>query len=110
MIARIWCSAVAQGNSDAYALYMHDTGVAGYAGIEGNRGVWMLRRDVDRKTEFVMLTLWDSMYAVKAFAGDRPEQAIYYPEDEHYLIEGDDVVSHFEVVTHLATRQAIDPG
>jgi hypothetical protein len=56
-----------------------------------------------------MLTLWDSMDAVKAFAGDRPEQAIYYPEDEHYLIERDDVVSHFQVVTHLATCEAIDP-
>ena len=110
MIARIWRGAVAQGNGDAYAQYMHDTGVAGYAGIEGNRGIWMLRRDVDGKTEFVMLTLWDSMDAVKAFAGERPEQAIYYPEDEHYLIESDDIVSHFEVVADLATRQGIDPG
>ena len=39
------------------------------------------------KTEFVMFTLWDSMDAVKAFAGDRPEVAVYYPEDDRYLIE-----------------------
>jgi hypothetical protein len=45
MIARIWRGAVAQGNGDAYAQYIHDTGVAGYAGAEGNRGVWMLPRE-----------------------------------------------------------------
>src|SRR4029450_12338871 len=70
MIARIWKGAVRQQDGDAYARYMQETGVAGYAESPGNRGVWMLRRDVDGRTEFVMFTLWDSLEAVKAFAGD----------------------------------------
>jgi heme-degrading monooxygenase HmoA len=80
---------------------MQDTGIAGYATTEGNRGVWMLRRDIDDKTEFVMFTLWDSMDAVKAFAGERPEVAVFDPDDERYLIERGEIVSHFEVDTHV---------
>ncbi len=101
MIARIWRGAVTKSDGDAYAQYMQDTGIAGYANTDGNQGVWMLRRDIDDKTEFVMFTLWDSMDAVKAFAGEQPEVAVFYPEDEHYLIERDEVVTHFEVDTHM---------
>jgi heme-degrading monooxygenase HmoA len=101
MIARIWQGTVARSDGDTYAQYMHHTGIAGYASTEGNRGVWMLRRDIDDQTEFVMFTLWDSMDAVKAFAGDRPEVAVYYPEDDRYLIERGEFVSHYEVAAHL---------
>ena len=72
MIGRIWRGAVARADRDAYADYMQDTGVAEYAQTPGNRGVWMLRRDIGEKTEFVMFTLWETMEAVKALpARDR---------------------------------------
>jgi len=54
MIARIWRGAVAQADGDDYAHYMTQTGVPGYVSTPGNRGVWMLRRDVEDKTEFVI--------------------------------------------------------
>jgi heme-degrading monooxygenase HmoA len=101
MIARIWRGAVAMADGDAYAQYMQHTGVTGYAETRGNRGVWMLRRTVEDKEEFVMFTLWDSLEAIKAFAGENPERAVFYPEDDRYLIERDEHVSHFEVVTHV---------
>jgi heme-degrading monooxygenase HmoA len=97
MIARVWRGAVARADSDAYAEYMQDTGVAGYKRIPGNRGVWMLRRNYDDKTEFVMFTLWDSMDAIRRFAGDDPEVAVFYPEDERFLVERDLAVKHYEV-------------
>jgi heme-degrading monooxygenase HmoA len=70
VIARIWRGAVRRQDGDAYADYMRQTGVAAYAGTPGNRGVWMLRRDVGDRTEFLMFTLWDSLEAVKGFAGE----------------------------------------
>ena len=97
MIARIWRGAVAQADGDAYAEYMDGTGMAAYKSTPGNRGAWMLRRDVDGKTEFLMFTLWESIDAVKAFAGDEPEVAVFYPEDDRYLIERDEAVSHYQV-------------
>jgi heme-degrading monooxygenase HmoA len=76
---------------------MLETGVAGYAGTPGNRGVWMLRRDTGETTEFVMFTLWDSLDAVKRFAGDDYETAVFYPEDDRFLVERDPRSTHYEV-------------
>ena len=98
MIARTWRGAVSGEDADAYADYMHDTGVAGYSGTPGNRGVWMLRRPVDDGlVEFVMFTLWDSMDAVRAFAGPEPDRAVFYPEDDRFLVERDVTVKHYDV-------------
>jgi heme-degrading monooxygenase HmoA len=104
VIARIWKGAVRKEDGDAYASYMQETGVSGYAAVAGNRGVWMLRRDVGDRTEFVMFTLWDSLDAVKAFAGEDYETAVFYPEDERFLVERDLTTTHYEVDTH------VDPG
>src|SRR5947207_15066621 len=76
---------------------MRETGVAAYASTSGNRGVWMLRRERGEHTEFVMFTLWDSLDAVKAFAGEDYERAVFYPEDDRYLVERDLVSSHYTV-------------
>jgi heme-degrading monooxygenase HmoA len=105
MIARTWRGAVRRADGDAYARYLHETGVAGYAGTPGNRGVWMLRRDVGENTEFVMFTLWESLDAVKRFAGEDYETAVFYPEDDRFLVERDLHSTHYEVAEHVD-----DPG
>ena len=98
MIARIWKGAVRTPDADAYADYIRQTGVADYEKTPGNRGVWMLRREAGENTQFVMFTLWESLDAVKAFAGEEYEQAVYYREDERYLVERDETTSHYEVI------------
>jgi heme-degrading monooxygenase HmoA len=101
MIARIWRGAVRAADADAYAQYMQVTGIPGYRDIPGNRGVWMLRRDRGATSEFVMFTMWDSMEAIKAFAGDDPDVAVFYPEDDRFLVERDETVAHYVVDTHV---------
>lgn len=101
----MWKGAVRSQDADAYATYMLGTGVAGYAATPGNRGVWMLRRDLDDRSEFVMFTLWESLDAVRAFAGDDYERAVFYPEDERFLIERELTATHFEVA---ADGHAVD--
>ena len=96
MIARIWSGAVRKGDGDAYADYLRATGVSGYKQTPGNRGVWMLRRDLEERAEFVMFTLWDSLDAVIGFAGEEYETAVFYPEDDRYLIERDLRAKHYE--------------
>lgn len=97
MIARIWRGAVRREDGDAYAEYIERTGVAGYRSTAGNRGVTMLRRDVEDRCEFLILSLWESIDAVKAFAGDDYETAVFYPEDDRFLIERDLRVRHYDV-------------
>jgi heme-degrading monooxygenase HmoA len=100
MIARIWRGVVRREDGDAYAKYMEETGVAGYVAVPGNRSVTMIRRDVGDRCEFIMFTLWDSLEAVKAFAGDDCETAVFYPEDDRFLVERDETSSHWEVAAH----------
>jgi heme-degrading monooxygenase HmoA len=97
VIARIWKGAVRKEDGDEYGRYIKETGLAGYAETPGNRGAWMLRRDVGERTEFVTFTLWESLDAVRAFAGDDYETAVYYPEDDRYLVERDVKCAHYEV-------------
>jgi heme-degrading monooxygenase HmoA len=98
MIARTWTGAVLREDADAYADYIRETGFAEYGRTAGNRGAWMLRRDEGDRTEFITLSMWDSVEAIKAFAGEDIEAAVLYPEDERYLIDGESRVAHYDVV------------
>lgn len=98
MIIRRWRGAVARADGDAYAAYVEETGIAAYAATPGNRGAWLLRRDVgDDLVEIVTLSQWDSMEAIRAFAGEEPERAVFYPEDDRWLVERDEGVTHHDV-------------
>jgi heme-degrading monooxygenase HmoA len=104
MIARIWKGVVRREDGDAYADDTRDTGFNAYAETAGNRGAWMLRRDQAERTEFITFSLWDSAEAIRAFAGEDIETAVYYPEDDRYLIERDATVSHYEVADQIEPR------
>jgi heme-degrading monooxygenase HmoA len=101
MTARIWTGTVRRADADVYADYIRATGFAAYGETPGNRGAWMLRRDEGERTEFVTFSLWESLDAVKAFAGEDYEVAVYYPDDERFLVERDDAVAHYEVARHI---------
>src|SRR5487761_93986 len=101
MVARIWRGVVRRRDADAYADYIRETGFNEYAETPGNRGAWMLRRDDGDRTEFITYSLWDDGNAIAAFAGDDIEAAVYYPEDDRYLIERDATVMHYEVADHV---------
>ena len=101
MIARIWKGTVRLSDAAAYAEYIRETGFAAYGETAGNQGAWMLRRDDGDRTEFITFSLWESVDAIRAFAGDDIEAAVYYPEDDRYLIERDATVTHYEVVDRV---------
>jgi heme-degrading monooxygenase HmoA len=98
MIARSWTGATRAEDADAYLDYLHATGFPEYRATAGNRGVLALRRIAGDRAEFRLVTLWDSEGAIRRFAGDDIERAVFYPEDERYLIERGERVEHYEVV------------
>ncbi len=98
MIARIWRGAVRAADADAYAAYIEGTGLAEYRATPGNRGAWLLRRVVGDRCEVVTLSFWDSLDAVRGFAGDDVDRAVFYPEDERFLVERDETVTHWELL------------
>jgi heme-degrading monooxygenase HmoA len=59
----------------------------------------MLARDLgDDRTEIITLSFWVSRDAIGAFAGEDIERAVFYPEDDRYLVDRETTVTHYEVV------------
>jgi heme-degrading monooxygenase HmoA len=83
--------------SEDYLAYVRKTGVDAQTSVEGNEGSYVLRRATGDVAEFIVLSFWDSMDAIRRFAGENPERAVYYPEDERYLLEMTPSVEHYEV-------------
>jgi heme-degrading monooxygenase HmoA len=98
MIARIWRGATRAADADAYLAYLDRTGHAEYRRVAGHSRTVTLRRTVGDRAEFVVLTLWDSLDTVRGFAGTDVERAVFYPEDDRYLVAREDRVAHFDVV------------
>jgi heme-degrading monooxygenase HmoA len=97
VIARTWRGWTSAGDAERYEQYVNETGVQGLAGTDGNRGVYILRRIEGDRAEFVVLSLWDSLEAIKAFAGEDIEKARFYPRDDDFLIEREWTCVHYDV-------------
>jgi len=97
VIARIWRGATRLSDAEEYAEYMRQTGLAEYRTTPGNKGAWMLWRPVGETAEFIALSFWESEEAIHAFAGDDISRAVYYPEDDRFLIDRHDEVEHYKL-------------
>jgi heme-degrading monooxygenase HmoA len=98
MIARTWRGATKAEDSDAYLRYLQQTGFRAFRETPGNLGALGLRRIIDGKAEFVIVSFWESEDVIRNFAGDDIGRAVFYDEDDRFLVERDSHVSHFEVV------------
>ena len=99
MIARVWRGWTAAEDAEAYADYVERSGMSAAREVTGNRGAYVLRRLDGERAEFVTVLLWESLDAVRAFAGDDLERAVFFPEDGRYLVERDLVVTHYEATS-----------
>ncbi|HEX7119246.1 MAG TPA: antibiotic biosynthesis monooxygenase [Longimicrobiales bacterium] len=110
MIARTWRGATRAEDAEAYAAYLEKTGLAEYRATPGNRGVLALRRVVEGRAEFLLISFWESEEAIRGFAGDSIERAVFYPEDDRFLIDRDLHVHHHEVFFHVPDGADAEPG
>jgi heme-degrading monooxygenase HmoA len=97
-IARLWRGLTPASKAEDYLEYLKRTGVRAVRQTPGNRGVYVLRRLMDDRAEFLFVSLWDSLAAIQAFAGSDIGKAVYYPEDAAYLLELDPGVTHHDVL------------
>jgi heme-degrading monooxygenase HmoA len=89
---------VATERATAYVEYIKETGIAEYRQTPGNLAAQMLTRDLgDGRTEILTLSWWESLESIHGFAGDDISQAVFYPEDDEYLIDRETTVLHYDV-------------
>ena len=102
-ILREWRGVIRRSERDDYVSYIRGTGLADYRSTPGNLGALMALNDLDaERTEVVTLSLWTSWDAIRAFAGERPELARYYPEDDRFLLERPETVKHYDAFGELS--------
>ena len=98
MTARLWHGRTLREKADAYSAFLNERAIPDYRSIPGNLAVHILRRDEDSVTHFYTFTLWESLEAIRKFAGSPIEKAKYYPEDRAFLLEFEPDVTHWEVI------------
>jgi heme-degrading monooxygenase HmoA len=98
MIARMWHGRVPISKADEYGRFLNDRAIPDYRSVKGNLSIYVLERRDGQVMHFITLTFWESLEAIKGFAGDEVEVAKYYPEDEDFLIEFEPTVAHYEVI------------
>ena len=97
MITRTWRGWTRLEDTEAYAEYLLGTGIAQYKATPGNQGAHLLSRPDGDRTEFLTISFWESRDAIVAFAGEDIDQAVFYPEDDRYLVDRETTVKHFRV-------------
>ena len=98
MIGRLWHGWTTEGNAEAYQGALVREVLPGIERIDGYRGAYLLRRAVPQGVEFVTLTLFQSMDAVRAFAGEDYTRAVIHEEAGKLLDRFDQRSEHYEVV------------
>ena len=100
MITRIWHGWTSPANADAYETLLRReifTGIVGRR-IEGFRGIDLVRRAHGNEVEFVTIMWFDSIEAVRAFAGPDHEVAVVPPAARALLARYDARSAHYETI------------
>lgn len=87
MILRTWHGRTLLADADNYETFMRERAAPDYQSTPGLLRAVFTRRDDDQAAHFLLVTVWRDMESVKQFAGDDPNKAKYYEEDEAFLLE-----------------------
>ena len=97
MIGRLWHGWTTPGDAIRYEQHLRQETFPGLSEIEGYVNGYVLRRDSADRVEFAVLTLWESLAAIRTFAGDDHETAVIPPAARRVLGGFDERVTHYEV-------------
>jgi heme-degrading monooxygenase HmoA len=98
MISRHWKGIAKPGYADEYIHHLKTDTFSKLAGIPGFIRVSILTRIVEAGTEFQIVTVWNSLDAIKAFAGPNAEIAVVPPLVQQLMASYDSKVVHYEIV------------
>ena len=102
MVLRIWKARANPEGSRKYFQHAAENVFPALREMEGHAGAYCVSRRVEGAVEIMVLTFWDSMEAIRKFAGANPEKAVVAAEAEAVLTEFDDFVTHYEVLDSTA--------
>jgi antibiotic biosynthesis monooxygenase (ABM) superfamily enzyme len=101
VIARLWRGWTSQANADAYEQFLREHMFPSMARVPGFAGAELLRREAGDEVAFLTITRFESLDAVRTFAGDDYQRAVIEPEARALLLRNDERSEHFEVAVGL---------
>jgi heme-degrading monooxygenase HmoA len=99
MIARIWHGYTKPEHADAYEAMLKPELLPGISKVKGYKSSYLLRRDQGAEVEFITIMLWDSIDAIRAFAGQDYEASVVPEERRKYLSRHDAKATHYEIAS-----------
>ncbi len=93
----MWRGLARADGADAYVRHLEDDVFPHLRALDGHVRAEVFRRPVEGAVEFLVVTWWDSLDAIRAFAGDDIERAVVEPAAQALMIDFDDRVAHIEV-------------
>ena len=93
-VVRTWTGWVRPEDAEEYGRYIEDTGMAEYRATPGNLGAYLVLTAEGERTRVSTVSFWTDLHAVRGFAGDDIERAVFYPEDDRYLVGREATVTH----------------
>jgi len=97
MISRHWKGIAKPGQAEAYIDHLKSDTFQTLANLPGFRSASILRREVETGTEFQIVTVWESLDAIRAFAGSHAEVAVVPPIVQRLMASYDAHVVHYDV-------------
>lgn len=101
MIIREWRGRAPRDRSGEYPIHFHTRVVPELRDVPGFVGATLSKREEGERVEFVVLTRWESLDAVRAFAGANLERAVVEPGAVAALSDYDQTVRHYEVLEEI---------
>jgi heme-degrading monooxygenase HmoA len=105
MIARVWRCTAAGDKAAHYIEHFNHGVLPELRQIDGYKGAYLLRRELDDGVEITVMTLWESMDTIRKFAGENVETAVVAPAAQAVLRSFDKTVTHHEIV--MSPEQAM---
>lgn len=97
MIARVWKGWTTPAHADAYEQFVREQVIPELRQVAGHRGAYILRQDGPDESEFIILNYFDSLDAVRAFAGSDYTVPVIEPEARQLLAKVEPIARHYEV-------------
>jgi len=98
MISRHWKGIAKPGEADNYIEHLRTDTFPKLSEIDGFITASILKRAVGQGTEFLIITVWESIESIECFAGATADIAVVPESVQAMMIEYDRIVSHYEVV------------
>jgi heme-degrading monooxygenase HmoA len=98
MISRHWRGIAHKTRAEDYIIHLRQETIPALATISGFKKASVLSRNTDGGIEFLVITEWESLDAIKAFAGEEPAKAVVPEKVQAMMIDYDREVIHYEIV------------